>query len=1242
MKTKFKQIIAFVLMFLIITSTSAYGQVTGTTDETLKNQEIPPGEDILINVAEYQPKVVPEQAFNTDDYKGYTVYALLNGIQTNPFIDVTKIRTINARVRNTNLPGVQVAYRSPPYSRYSLENMGLVLIRLPTIKDSRKIPKTVEINMSTTILYDIGSGFGVGETGFSIPQLTEQEFSQNKDKYSFWAGRGYVKADLIEDGKVTLTIYDGRSTKVRSGLTLTPGQESGEISLDTGYFLPQYGENALESNIRDRFKIKLDSIGAVNDKVKMQILLDNRFISAELSKNQRIYGGSSWKVDSITKSGSTDVVKLSNVVTNELVTITGSTETLINCGELNDDKSACNLIPECSYDDVTNRCVSLSSKSNQVSVSSQILSSAQKTQAKLDLQAAKNRFDQLKSNPSSNLKDYTDVVDLFIKIKDNYKNSIYEQTARLYIAKRFYNELNYNDRTIKEGVTNYIAEYLSKEGFGITIAKDDSSASLGSDDYYKKAIESYEHVIQNQPEEGENLALNAQRKIAELYDYYLNDAENAIIAYNNLINTYGLTSLEKINYESRIKFLEVTRNYKSQPVDLYEDGSLVRIVLNGINVAETKPVAYISMNNDNAVAYKEGNVIKIIGSNEQFTLESVDSNKVVLVSNQKNQNNQNVREELLLDRNKVLSGVNFKLVRLETNREARITIKPVLKALTSVSNFQVHIPIERRAIQLSDSQIDSHVAATRKLIDSLDSAITKVNKIYEVLNYYCLSVISILLLKNIIQGFGGRHLARQEVLKEWESTYGKQNLEKKIFANAAEFDEDVSKMNAAIDTADEAFDKIKDNLDNCNQISDATLRKYCEIAKGNLDEDEEIILEDELRAALLKKEQAKLEWGTLIRDNPEKDLVKNSIQDAIQSDLNFRSKFNIQSERKNLADKFFKDGKPIENYDDIINGDVAFETSLRSRGITKAYWDSVKDKESLIKYYLDGEEKFITNKAYSQNLQDVEYYKDLIGKDELDPIVETKLTELKNSNLFKEIQSPLSNPLAIANLDTSSPSPFNRLDVGASNTGDYYIKQNIPIYIGSIEPGQGGSKQLIPYTLKNYLEKDAGAKSAFNNGNFNALQQYLSSKEKYLVISDRENKFKSIEVKDAFVPQLKYAPKITVEDSKLKTITVNAGYYLEAKRNSQYIITELSLWKTPSEWESGGYVKTFAVSKCREELLLGKYATVDEASKACSNLNRIDRDILNNPDKIKSEYTLGDGLKYTITCLRSDKQYNRA
>src|SRR3989344_1700536 len=346
-----KQFIALILVFLIVTMPLTYAQVTGTSDPEFVNQEkeeIPPGEDILVNVASYQPKVVPQQAFETDDYTGYNVYALLTGIQTNPFIDITKIRSISPRIMSSNPKGVQVAYRRPP-GPYMLDNLGYMIVKLPRIKDERKIPDRVDVNVVLNILYDIGAGLGVGEIGKNIPQLTEDEFLQDKSKYSFWSGRGYVKADLIEDNKAVFTIYDGRLQKARAGLSLTPGQESGEISLNAGYFFPGYGEEAISRNLRERFKLKLDSISVPRDKAKLEIFVNNKFITEELSENQRLYEGSSWKIKKVETNEAQDRVELFNEETKELSTITGNKIYVFDCTRFN-TKELCEEYPECTFD----------------------------------------------------------------------------------------------------------------------------------------------------------------------------------------------------------------------------------------------------------------------------------------------------------------------------------------------------------------------------------------------------------------------------------------------------------------------------------------------------------------------------------------------------------------------------------------------------------------------------------------------------------------------------------------------------------------------------------------------------------------------------------------------------------------------------------------------------------------------------------------------------------------------------
>src|SRR3989344_368647 len=649
-----KRIIALTLVFLILSTQFTYAQVTGTSDPEFINrekEEIPPGEDILINVAEYQPRVVTKDKFNTDDYTGYTVYALLTGMQTNPFIDISKIRTITTRVYNTNPSGVQASYRRPA-GVYSLDNMGMILIRLPKIKDERKIPDRIDVNMSAIILYDVDSGFGIGEKGLNLPQISDKEFTDNKEKYSFWSGRGYIKADIVEDNKATLTIYDGRLQKVRSGLTLAPGQESSEIFLNVGYFLPQSGESALRGNIRDRFKVKLDYIGASKDRVKLQILVNNRIISEELAEGERLYEGSSWRIKKITPSQSQDIIELENIDTRENAIITGTKEASIDCTRITTE-NLCKSSSECKWRK-EGGCISKSVETSQPLVYNGDPNLVKV--AEQETQDAINEFNKLDQN--SLFINYKDVIDRFSSLFKKYPDSVYASFARTYLTKEIRNKTS---PELRQEVDDYISIKLKENGLSVNLVSQQTAQVEKSEDYYRKAVEGYKEVVRNKysPEkEQKELSLDAQRKIAELYDYYLNDVDNAILAYQDLINNFGIAEFEKILYESRIKFLKETKNYFSQPIDIYEDGNPIQIVLGGVERTENKPLAFISVNNEVAKEFREGASLDLNGN--KWVLESISGNKITLVRNKPGAFNPTPRKKISVDKNKFKEGVGLK------------------------------------------------------------------------------------------------------------------------------------------------------------------------------------------------------------------------------------------------------------------------------------------------------------------------------------------------------------------------------------------------------------------------------------------------------------------------------------------------------------------------------------------------------------------------------------------------------
>ncbi len=1229
---EYKRVIALVLIFLIFSTSFSYAAVTGTSDTQTQQENIPPGEDILINVAGYEPKIVPQQAFETDDYKGYTVYALLNGVKTNPFIDIDKIRTINYRVQGTNVPGVQAYARPPPY-KYSLDNMGLLLVRLPKIKDERKIPNKIDINITATILYDIGSGFGVSETGLNIPQLSNDDFQTNKEKYSFWAGRGYVKADLLDDNRATFTIYDGRLMPVRSGISLVPGQESSEISLYTGSLLPQYGENAINSNIRDRFKIKLDYIAVSKDKVKLQILVNNKFITEELSENQRLYEGSSWKIIKIDPTETQDIITLSNTDTGETAILTGSKESVISCEGITTENLCKALIqPKCTWDSTLNKCLS-STTSSDSGVSVTGLSAETQANAEKDTNNAITEFNKLKVSNSQNLDDYKKVIDLFKNVLKNYPNTVYAQLARSYITNLFYNDITYVDIKLKTDVENYLADYIAESGLNVPVSEG-STSDQSSRTYYLKAIEDYKNVILNKydAEKGQKeYSLEAQTRIATIYDYYLNDVDKAIQAYNELINNYELADLQKITYESRIKFLETTRGYKTQPIDIYEDGNLVRVVLNGVDRVSEKPVAYISIDNKDAQAFKEGDKVIDFGDHK-YSLESIDSGKIILISNTTSTfNQQPIREEFDFDKNKLLEGkINLRFVRADTKKEAHVTVSPVLKSLTSISNFQVHIPIERRAIKLSNEQIDSQVDFAKNLVSKLDSAINTVEHIYQYMSYYCYTVFTVLFIKNFAQGLGGRTFAREQVIDEWKKACDENNFEDCILKHASEFDDEVSKMGDAVSRSDKIFTEIKNvkknkascdtltsklsgyltNFADLNNMDPGLVIEYCN--RAQVDSNNEIINEREIRSDLLKREQATFKWGDVVKEsNSATSIVHDNIKGFIDGDLSLRNDNSLKSKENELKSEFLYDDGKTRDWKDVKLS--VGELKLNAAGIDENKWnDKNTDQISLVNNYIRLKRPQLLYDINKQAIGQEGYYTKALNPNN-DESINTEISNVLNEKIsvpsLQSSQDVLNNPSGLPNLDTTNEIA-KRLDIDKFDSGDWYLGQR-PIFVIITQKDTSGKTNSNTETLANYLVENKEANAAFNGGDFNKLQNYIqtSASGTYLVTQQAQSQtnYRTLLVKDLPIVNTEFTKEITLEDNKLKTITINDKYLLEVERNSQGIITQLSLFEKGYDGVPDGFVKTFAYNQCSREL--STYATQPEITKVCSDIRNIESDL---------------------------------
>ncbi len=128
--------------------------------------------------------------------------------------------------------------------------------------------------------------------------------------------------------------------------------------------------------------------------------------------------------------------------------------------------------------------------------------------------------------------------------------------------------------------------------------------------------------------------------------------------------------------------------------------------------------------------------------------------------------------EIVTGRTEILDlSHSVKLVRVDLKKYALFTIIPGTGApLYSESTFSVHIPIEKRAIELTPKRIDKELNKTKERLEKLDSTIASLEDLVKKWKALCLITFAYLTLKNSFFSGLSRSKAREQVMKEDQVT----------------------------------------------------------------------------------------------------------------------------------------------------------------------------------------------------------------------------------------------------------------------------------------------------------------------------------------------------------------------------------------------------------------------------------------------------------------------------------------
>lgn len=282
------------LIFAYSDSNPNYGVFDSYVGSTSAGARCQAGQDFALQIAPFgcTPAVVRSDLL---EEQNVPVFCQIAATKINPLIKVEAIESLSfsgkypKEVSGVGFHpakaalGVRGDLNSPV-----LNNIGYAVIVLRKQSNESSMPDFVEGNLTAKIGYNIENAFGIGRVGFYLPELSDIEFENKKNEYSFWNGKGYLRANGIDADGARISMYDG--TNRVTSVDLKVGQSSDSLSLP-GFDCLAELRIKLDSLENPDTTAKLNINGDIVEVIRGEKFLDNKCRVREIEKqglNQKV------------------------------------------------------------------------------------------------------------------------------------------------------------------------------------------------------------------------------------------------------------------------------------------------------------------------------------------------------------------------------------------------------------------------------------------------------------------------------------------------------------------------------------------------------------------------------------------------------------------------------------------------------------------------------------------------------------------------------------------------------------------------------------------------------------------------------------------------------------------------------------------------------------------------------------------------------------------------------------------
>jgi len=789
------------------------------------------GQDFLIQVAPSgcTPAVVRSDLL---EEQNIPVFCPLMATKLNPLIDVEAINYMSFKgqkppeVSGVGFHPSQSAIKSTYKEMLNspvMDNIGYAVIVLKKQEESELTNCEesalggevcwVEGTMTADLKYDIKDAMGVGQATFYLPILDDSEWSENFEQYGFWKGKGFLRADAIDENGAIISVYRDENHEI-STVNLLKGGDPSHMIYIPGYYCLAGMQLRLEGlDVPDtRARLKVD--GDYYEVGKGEYFLDNKCRVVNLEK-QGI--GQKVTIDcrDDDRTGRFDLRIDPKIVLN----VDGD-EKIVKVGERIGDSNDANkdiYLGSAHIEGNTGKLEDLVVYFVNAPLHSKSLSNS-------DISAVYSVVKQFRYNHMTG-ENFIDIPANLLKLYAGAGTVLYKwimegETFKFLLP--------------KESTKNIWGKKISIVGFAEPFDEEWNNEFRQA---FEKAETDYRQIIEQFPEEETGGKKYAEKGLLELIELanYAEQKKTMVELCKEFLEKYPESEYSK-TVEGYLNDDLKNANSGIASKDLVIDGRLKSISFEEIvepNYENYGADILISgaedsdYNGDRKMT--KGEIIYLSNETEFFELTKVKENYIEIEAYLKKEEftktSSPKKYKINLNDYVVLEGKkNYKisLSNINLKKYAKVKVLPNIHYVGTEANFSFKIGIEKRAIQLSPDKIQSRIKNLDEKITKWEENSEELTKVVKGLKAACLGVGTGLTLKNILFNAGGKSIARSKVMRGeggWNDKCSQMvnngdyySMNDCFNENAKQIDADVKKVAEKIDSINEDLEDYQDEV----------------------------------------------------------------------------------------------------------------------------------------------------------------------------------------------------------------------------------------------------------------------------------------------------------------------------------------------------------------------------------------------------------------------------------------------